>query len=79
MIRVSEVTIVQEPDISHIEDLVVGAIEEMSEVLAWLEQVREPNHCWEIALSALNEVTSKLDLVSLLLESSPYFPRINQG
>ena len=77
MIRVSEVTVVKKPHISHIEDLVVGAIEEMREVLTWLKQVREPNHGREITLSTLNEVASKLDLVSLLLESSSYFARIN--
>jgi len=39
MIRVAEVAVVEEPDIADVKDLVVGASEELMEVLARLKQI----------------------------------------
>ena len=39
MIRVSEVSIVEEPDVTDVEDFIIGASEEFSEVLAGLEKI----------------------------------------
>ena len=72
VVRVSEVAVVEKPDIAHIEDLVIGASEEFGEVLAWLEKVREPDQGREITLSALEELASQLDLISLLLVGCLY-------
>ena len=39
VVRVTKVSVVEEPHVPHIEDLVVGAVEELLEVLCGLEQV----------------------------------------
>jgi hypothetical protein len=39
VIRVSEVSVVEEPDIADVEDLVVGAIKERLEVLCGLQEI----------------------------------------
>lgn len=39
VIRITEVTIIQEPDVANIEDLVVGAIEERLKVLCGLQEI----------------------------------------
>lgn len=39
VVRITEVTVIQEPDIADIEDLVVGAIEERLEVLCGLQEI----------------------------------------
>ena len=72
VIRVSKVSVVEEPDVADIEDLVVGASEEFSEVLTWLEEVSKPDHGWQVTVSSLEELASELHLVSLLLESCLY-------
>ena len=68
MIRVTEVTVVEEPHIAYIEYFVVRAIEETIEILCRLQEVREPNQSWEIRTSPLQESSSQLNLVSFLLE-----------
>ena len=69
VIRETHVSVVEEPHISHIKDLISLHLEELLEVLNWLDQVTEPNHGWEIGLLSLEEGTSKLDRLggSLLL------------
>ncbi len=67
MVGVTEVAIVDEPDVSHVEDLVVGAEEELLEVLRWLQQIRQPDHGRQVGGAALQEFTSQLHLVSVLL------------
>lgn len=67
VIGVAEVAVVQEPDVADVEDLVVGAVEEGGEVLARLQQVRQPNHRRQVCLATLQESASELDLVGLLL------------
>jgi len=39
VVGVSEVAVVQEPDVADVEDLVVRAIEELMEVLGGLQQI----------------------------------------
>ena len=72
VVRVTKVTVVKEPHIAHIENLVVGASEELSEVLAGLEEICEPDHCGQVTVSPLKEVSSQLDLISLLLVGCLY-------
>jgi hypothetical protein len=72
VIRVSKVSVVEEPDVADIEDFVVGASEEFSEVLTWLEEVGKPDHGWQVTVSSLEELASELHLVSLLLECRLY-------
>ena len=67
VIRVSEVSVVEEPDVADIEDLVVWASEEFSEVLTGLEEISEPDHGRQVTVSSLEELPSQLNLVSLLL------------
>ena len=68
MIGVTEVSVVEQPDIADVEHLVVGAGEELSEVLGWLEEISEPDHGGQVGTSALEEVPSQLNLVSVLLQ-----------
>ena len=75
VIRVSEVSVVEEPDVADIEDLVVWASEEFSEVLTGLEEISEPDHGGQVTVSSLEELPSQLNLVSLLLVCRLY----NQG
>jgi hypothetical protein len=39
VVRVTEITVVEEPHVTDIEDFVVRAIEEAVEVLRWLEEI----------------------------------------
>ncbi len=68
VVGVTKVTVVEKPHITNIEDLVVWAIEEALEVLDWLQEIGEPDQSRKISASSLNESTSKLNLISLLLE-----------
>ena len=68
MIGVTEVSVVEEPDVADVEDFVVGACEELSEVLGGLEEISEPDHGGQVGASALEEVTPQLNLVSVLLQ-----------
>lgn len=67
MVGVSEISIVEEPDIADVEDLIVGAVEEFSEVLAGFEEISQPDHRGQVTVSSLEEVTSQLHLLRLLL------------
>jgi hypothetical protein len=67
VVGVAKVAVIEEPDVADIEDLVIGASEELCEVLAGLEKIRQPNHGWQVTLSSLKEVSSQLDLISVLL------------
>ena len=75
VIRVSEVSVVEEPDVADIEDLVIRASEEFSEVLTGLEEISQPDHGRQVSVSSLEELASQLHLVSLLLVCRLY----NQG
>lgn len=67
VVGVTEVTVVEEPHIANIKNLVVWAIEEALEVLSWLQEIGEPDQSGQISASSLNESTSQLNLISLLL------------
>lgn len=73
VIRVAEVSVVEKPYVSDIENLVVWAVKELREVLARLKEIREPNHGREISLSSMKELASKLNLLCILLISGLYF------
>ena len=70
VVRVSEVAVVEKPNVADVEDLVVGAIEELGEVLARLEEVREPDQRGEVGSTALEELATQLHLVGFLLVGS---------
>lgn len=70
MIGVSHVSIVEKENVSDIEHLVIGALEELGKVLCRFKNIGKPDQCREILLTTLNEMSSKLHLVSVLLISS---------
>lgn len=70
VIRVSHVSIVEQPNVSGVQDLVVWVGEEWSEVFNWLDKVTEPDHSREIWLSSLEESSSEFDMFRLGLHSS---------
>ena len=79
MVGVSEISIVEEPDIADVEDLIVGAVEELSEVLAGFEEISQPDHRGQVTVSSLEEVTSQLHLLRLLLVCCLYYRYIGDG
>ena len=72
VIGVAEVSVVEEPHVTDVEDLVVRASEELSEVLTGLEQISQPYHGRQVTVSSLEEMTSQLHLVSILLVGCLY-------
>lgn len=72
MVGVSEVSVVEEPHVSDVEHLVVGASEELGEVLAGLQKISQPDHRRQVTVSSLQEVASQLHLFSLLLVGCLY-------
>ena len=67
MIRVSEVSVVEEPHVTNISDLVVLPLEELLEVLCWFQEISKPDQGWQIIASSLEELASQLYLVVVLL------------
>jgi hypothetical protein len=67
VVRVTKVSVVEKPHIADIKNLVVWAIEEALEVLDWLQEIGEPDQSRKIRASSLNESTSQLNLISLIL------------
>ena len=63
MVRESHVSDVQEPDVTHVQNLVVSSLEEFLKVFRRLEQLTEPNHGWQVILSSLEESASELDIM----------------
>ena len=72
MIGVSKVSVINEPNISDIENLVVSLGEESFKVLRLFNQITEPNHGWKICLSSLQEFSSQLDFIVILSMESLY-------
>ena len=72
VIGVAEVSVVEEPNVTDVEDLVVRASKELSEVLTGLEQISQPYHSRQVTVSSLEEMTSQPHLVSILLVSCLY-------
>lgn len=67
MIGVAHVAVVNEPDVADVKDLVVGSVEERSEVFSRLNEVSEPDHGRHVRLSAGKMNTSQLDVLSFVL------------
>ena len=67
MVGVPEISSVEHPHVTDVEDLVVGASEELLEVLARLEKIREPNQGRKVALPALKVSASETHLLRILL------------
>lgn len=61
VIRVSLVTVVKQPNVSHFSDFVVMSIEESFKVLSRLDQLRQPNHGGQIVLLSSQVFTSELN------------------
>jgi hypothetical protein len=76
VIRVSKVSIVEEPHVSDISDLVVFSAEELGKVLCWFEDISQPDQSWEIWASSLQELASQLNLISFLLVLSLYIVKV---
>ena len=72
VIGVAEVSVVEEPNVTDVEDLVVRASKELSEVLTGLEQISQPYHSRQVTVSSLEEMTSQPHLVSILLVGCLY-------
>ena len=53
VIGIAKVAVIEEPDVADVEDFVIGASEELCEILTGLEEIRQPDHGWQIALSSL--------------------------
>ena len=60
VVGVTHVSVVKEPDIPDVEDLIAFHGEEFLEVLRWFDQVTEPDHGWQIGPLALQEGASQL-------------------
>jgi hypothetical protein len=67
MVGITEVAVIEEPDVANVKNFVIRASEELCEILAGLEEIRQPDHGWQVTLSSLKEVSSQLDLISVLL------------
>jgi hypothetical protein len=72
VIRVSHISVIYKPNVSNIKDFVVWSCEELIEVLTGLQKIREPNESRKVSLSSLDEPSSKLNLLILLLISCLY-------
>lgn len=46
------ISVVEEPDVSDIGDFVIWASKEGLEVLGGFNELRQPNHSWQVSLSS---------------------------
>ena len=67
VIRVSEVSVVEEPHITDIRNLIVFPLEELLKVLCWFKEISKPDQSWQIIGFSLEELASQLYLIVLLL------------
>ena len=72
VIRLTLVSVVKEPDVSHVEHLVLPLAEEVLEVACWLSELRQPDHCWQIGLTTLKKCTLKSDIFGVACNSCFY-------
>jgi hypothetical protein len=63
MVRVSEVSVIEQPHISVVQDFIVGLGEEVFEVGSRLAQVSQPDQGGKVLCSSFDELTSQLNLV----------------
>lgn len=72
MVRVTEISAIEKPHISDVEDLIVRSVEELFKVLSRFNQVCKPDEGGQVCLLALQKLTSELHLLSIFLISSLY-------
>lgn len=65
VIRVTLVSVIEQPDISHISDFIVSSCEEGLEVFCGFDQFREPNKCGQILLFAWNVSASEFNSICI--------------
>jgi hypothetical protein len=61
MIRFSLVSVVEHPDITDIQDLVLAITEEFGKVLSRFGKLRKPDHSWQVRLTTLHVGALKTD------------------
>lgn len=64
MVRVTLVSVVQKPDISNVTDLVILALKERLEVFSRLNHFGQPDHSWQILISASDVSSFQLNILS---------------
>jgi hypothetical protein len=65
MVGTALVSVVEQPDISNIGDLVVRVLKEWLEILCRLNKLWKPNKRGQVSLSSLNVGAGELDLVGM--------------
>ena len=65
MVRATLISVVQQPDISNVGDLVTRILKEWLEILCRLSKLWQPNKRGQVSLSSLDVVAGELDLVGL--------------
>ena len=64
MVRVTHVSVVDEPYVSNIENLFALTFKERLKVARGFNKIGEPEHGWEVRLLALEESSSEVDGMS---------------
>ena len=64
VVGLSLVTVVQEPDVPDLANLVAWSAEEWSEVGSWLNQLWKPDHSWQVWSASWDESTSEFDILA---------------
>mgnify|MGYP007022692495 CR=1 FL=1 len=72
MVRFALVTVVEKPDIAHVEHLVFTLTEELFEVLCGFSDLWKPDHRGEISLATLHESALELNLIASCSNSRLY-------
>ena len=72
MVRLTLVTVVEQPNIALVSDLVALSVEEAREVGSRFEDVSEPDHDWLVNATGGEEGSSQLDVLSVALYLGTY-------
>ena len=72
VIRVAHISVVEKPNVSHVQDLIIWSCEEFFEVLCGFDQITKPDQSWEITSVALKEFTSQSNLIGTALMGGLY-------
>ena len=67
VIRVTHVSIIEEPNISNIKNFASLVFEERLKVLNGLDKIGEPDHGGEISSSTGKELSTELNILSVVL------------
>ncbi len=70
MVGRSLVTVVEQPDIAHVKNLVSALTEEFLEVLGWFRDLGEPYHSGQVRLATLHVCSFELNTASIGLNGS---------